>query len=473
MLKLLFRKEMGVILLFLLLCITGLVLVSFMGIQLYPRTNRPAVTSTITHQGYSALAFSQEYAEMIESQLMAIPGQDRVEVRYGNNQSTFTITFDWNVDSQQGMLDAESAFSQIEARLPSDLAEISKVRFSTGENAGFLIIGIGSPTESAENLYNTAQGILEARMTRVEDVETVEILKVEELRAEIELRQHEMLQYGLVIGDIDTALQQGSNARSIGTLKDGNSQLSVQIIASQSDLLDIGQTIVRETASGIVRLDDVADISIEYAVPDVTFVMEGQRGIQIIATPVDGGNIRNMSNDIIDIVYMARETGELPADTQIHLLLDPAAYINRSIGHVIKAAIIGALLAMMVVFMALGKIRNTLLIGISLPVTMVLSFIPLYLMDISLNLISLGGMALAVGMIVDSAIVVIENIHRFRVEENYTPGDRKHLQDLIVRAVRQVRSPVIASTLTSVLVFLPISFTAPLTNAILGEQSIV
>jgi HAE1 family hydrophobic/amphiphilic exporter-1 len=166
----------------------------------------------------------------------------------------------------------------------------------------------------------------------------------------------------------------------------------------------------------------------------------------------------------------AKAQGVLPEDTVFQKYLDPAEYINRSIRNVIRAALLGAALAMMVVLFGLGELRNTLLIGISLPVTLVLSFILMYFFKVSLNLISLGGIALAVGMIIDSAIVVIENIHRFRMEEAPV-RDNGHLRDLVIRAVGQVRAPVIASTLTSVLVFLPISFTAPLTNAILGDQS--
>jgi HAE1 family hydrophobic/amphiphilic exporter-1 len=131
---------------------------------------------------------------------------------------------------------------------------------------------------------------------------------------------------------------------------------------------------------------------------------------------------------------------------------------------------IGAALAMFVVLMSLGEMRNTLLIGISLPVTLVLCFIPMYFLKVSLNLISLGGLALAVGMVIDPAIVIMENIHRFR-RENSPIKNNGHLKDLIIRAVKQVRSPVIASILTSVLVFLPILFTAPLTSAILGDQA--
>lgn len=472
MLRLIFRKELGVVLLFALLCTAGVVLVSRLGVQLYPRTSRPAVSSSLSHQGYSAIAFSREYGEMVESKLMGLPGLSRLEMRYGSNSSRFTITFDWDVDAEEALDNTEAALSQIENRLPSNLQGVSRVRFSTGENAGFLILGLSSPSASAEDLHQRVTGSLESRLSSVEDVELIEVLSVEELEVDIILRQIDMLRYGITISEVNSALQEHSSVQSVGSLREGGSSFSVHVAEEERSLFDLDRRVIRRTNGALIRLEDIADVEIEYSIPSSTFVMEGNRGIQLVATPIDGGNIRSMSEEITQLVYRARETGDLPEDTQINLLLNPAEYINRSISNVIQAALIGAGLAMLVVFFTLGKVRNTLLIGISLPVTMFLSFILLYFFEISLNLISLGGMALAIGMIVDSSIVVIENIHRFRHEENHT-DDEAHLRDLIIRAVVQVRAPIIASTLTSVLVFLPITFTAPLTNAILGEQSMV
>lgn len=473
MLSLIFKKRVGVVLLFALLCAAGAVLVTQLSVQLYPRTNRPRLSSSIRHDGISAVAFSNEYGEMIEGRLIAIPGAELVEARYGANQSTFTITFAWDVDAHTAQADAEAALASIGNQLPSDLTGVSRVRFFAGENAGFLILGLSSPTVTAEEMYRTVTSSLESRLNQVRDVDVVEVLSVENLRVDIVLRPTDMLHFGLTIVDVNNAMRSaGAATQSVGSLVDGPTRYSVRIDREQRGLMEIGDTVIREIGGVAVRLSDIADIDISYTIPSATFVMEGTRGIQIIATPVDGGNIRTMSEEITRIVLDARDSGVLPADTEFNLLLDPAQYINRSIVNVVQAALIGALLAMLIVFLTLGEIRNTMLIGVSLPVTLVMSFILLYVFDVTLNLISLGGMALAVGMIVDSSIVVMENIHRFRVDEAHD-GDVPHLKDLIIRAVAQVRGPVIASTLTSILVFLPISFTAPLTNAILGEQSTV
>ena len=465
-----FRKRVGVLLLFVLVCAGGILSVTQLPVQLYPRTMRPRMNTTLSHEGYSAIAFSQEFADTIESQMLTVEGVDLLEVRYGSNRSSFTFTFDWQTDAEKAKVDVEAVIANVMSRLPSSLQSAPRVRFSTGENAGYLMLGVSSPTVSPEDLYSLLVTDIEPRLSQVEDVDLIEIFNVEDLEVSITLRQMDMLNYGLTISDVNSAMRTNQSSQSVGSLREGRSSVSVRFTRESIDLFDLPELPIARIGDITVRLEDIADVEIEYTVPRSTFVMDGNRGIQLMATPIDGGNIRTMSAGVTEILAEARETGALPADTEIALFLDPSDYIDRSISSVVQAAMIGAVLAMLVVLLALGEFRNTLLIGVSLPVTLIISFVLMYAFGVSLNLISLGGMALAVGMIVDSSIVVMENIHRFRTEENHSE-DNGHLKDLVSRAVKQVRTPVLASILTSILVFLPISFTAPLTNAILGDQA--
>jgi len=470
MLEAIFGKKTGVILLIVLLCAVGALLATRLPIQLYPQTQRPRVRARINHTGVSAVDFAEEYADSIESRLLAVDGVDLLEVRYENDRSAFSMTFDWKSDPEQAKSDVDAAMSSISGLLPSDYRNNYRVGFFSGENAGYLVLGITSGTISPEELYSILDTTVSPMMNRIEDAESVDIYRVEDLDVEVTLRQPDMLAYALTIRDVEDALLAGYRPESVGTLGHGNTEYSVRFQRGIDSIFDVGRIVIAQRGNVSIRLQDVADISLNYVLPSRSFIMNGSRGIRITAAPIDGGNVRTMSEDIVAVLEEARVEGVLPGDTVFELYVDPAEYINRSIRNVINAALLGASLAMLVVLLSLGELRNTLLIGISLPVTLILSFILMYLFKVSLNLISLGGIALAVGMVIDSSIVVIENIHRFRREEGEV-RENKQLQSLIIRAVKQVRAPVIASTLTSVLVFLPISFTAPLTNAILGDQA--
>jgi HAE1 family hydrophobic/amphiphilic exporter-1 len=470
MLGLLLRKRLGVLTLFALLLVGGVYLFSQLSIQLYPRVNRPRLTTSIRHNGYSAVNFHKEFASLIESRLLAVHGLELLEARYGSNQSSFTLTFDWRSDADTVKADTEAALTTINNSLPAELQGSVNVRFFSGENAGYLMLGLSSPSVSPEDLYKLVNTNARPRLIQVPDVDVVEIFNVEDLQANIVLRQLDMLQYGLTIVDVNSALQATSSTQSIGSLTEGPLRLSVSYTKEEPKLFDLPELVVKQLSGVPIRLKDIADVSIYYTIPSATFVMEGSRGIQVIVNPIDGGNISTMSQAVQRELAALRNEGLLPPDTAFNALLDPADYINRALSNVLQSLLLGAALAMVIVFIMLGEIRNSILIGLSIPVSLILSFIPMRGFAVSLNLISLGGMALAVGMIVDASIVVMENIHRYRVEEGHA-GDARHLRELIIRAVAEVRPSIIASALTSILVFLPLSFTAPLTNAILGDQA--
>lgn len=470
MLKWLLSRQTAFFLLIIILVGIGILFVSMLPVQLYPQTQRPRVRVRISHEGYSAVDFYKNYGDQIESNLLTIDGMDILQVGYGNDRSDFDITFNWEVDSETARIDTEAVMVSIDSGLPADIQGEYSVRFFTGENAGYLMLGVTSDIVSPEELYKLLISNVESSLELVEDVDLVEIFNIEELNAEIILRHMDMLAYGLTIDDIDSVLREGYSPIPLGNLEEERTDYSVRFEKGSISLFNLEDLVISDKNGVIITLKDIADVTVGYVSSRQTFVVDGGRGVRLTVTPVDGGNIRNMSEEAQSILIAAREEGLLPADTKFSLFIDPADFINRAINNIVQSAVIGAILAMIIVFLTLGQLRNTLLILISLPVTLILSFILMYLFKISLNLISLGGIALAVGMVVDSSIVVMENIHRFRMNEAPVK-DNLHLKNLIIRAVAQVRSPVIASILTSILVFAPISFTAPLTNAILGDQA--
>jgi HAE1 family hydrophobic/amphiphilic exporter-1 len=465
-----FNKKVGVLLLTVLLCGAGVFLATELPIQLYPQTQRPRVRVVINHEGISAVDFSTEHAEEIESRLLAVDGVDILEVEYENDRSDFTLTFDWKTDAEEAKADVDAAMTSIVNLLPADLRDNYRVGFFSGENAGYLIIGVSSVSTSPEELYRILNTTVQPMMSAVDDAESVEVYRVEDLEVEVVLRQEDMLAYGLDIRDVESAMQNGYRPESVGRLEQGDTAFSVRFHRGIDSVFDVGRIVIAQIGNVSVRLQDVADVTIHYTLPSRAFIMGGTRGIRLTASPIDGGNVRKMSQDVRSVLTEARAEGVLPEDTMFQMYLDPAEYINRSISNVVRAALLGAALAMAVVLFGLGELRNTVLIGISLPASLIMSFILMYVFRVSLNLISLGGIALAVGMVIDSSIVVIENVHRHRMEEAPIRSN-DHLKELIIRAVDQVRAPVVASTLTTVLVFAPISFTAPLTNAILGDQA--
>jgi HAE1 family hydrophobic/amphiphilic exporter-1 len=470
MLKLIFRKTTGFLVFSVLLCALGVWLATQLPVMMYPQTRRPMVTIRFSHPGISAVDFQQEYAGRIEPRLAALDSVDMMETTYSSDSSLITITFDWEIKSDDAKSAVESTMFSINSGLPSEIKDAYTIRFREGENAGFIVMGATSASTPPEELMELLSANVEPRLRSIHDVEEFTLSGLEELQVNVTLDQASMLSYGITIVDVNNAFQAGLSPQPIGTLRESGIRYSVRFDREDRDLVALPGLEIKRIGDTLVALEDIAEIDIRYSVPGRVFLIEDRPAIQISLTPIEGGNLNRMTEELLAIMGDARDSGQMPEDTSFELYVDPAKYINRSIDQVIKAALIGGALAILIVFLILGEPRNTLIIALSLPVSIMLSFILMSAFNVSLNLISLGGFALAVGMIVDSTIVIMENIHRWRREDKRVLNAAmwKHI---VMDATRQVRAPVIASTLTSVLVFLPLSFSAPLANAILGDQA--
>ena len=470
MIRALFTRMTGFLVLAAVLLGAGIVLVSRLPIMMYPQTERPRVRVSLSHPGISAIDFQSNYADYMEPHLIGLENLEIIESTYASDQSNFNLTFDWNMDRDEAIDDVESLLYSLNGGFPDEIQDSYKVGSWQKENAGFLVMGVFSASSSPERLYAQLARSVEPRLNKVADIEDIGFYNVEDLKVDIVLKQRSMLPYGVTISDVNVALREGIVPIPLGSLKEEGTNYSIRFSRDAQGLREIEKLGVKDIGDRTITLGEIADISIEYTLPGTLFLVDGEPVVQLTATPVEGGNVTEMTDEIMAVMETARDEGLIPDDSEFHLFLDPAKYIQRAISNVVRAALIGGALAVIIVFLILGEVKNTLIIAFSLPFTIILSFILMWVFNISLNLISLGGLALAVGLIIDSTIVVMENIHRLRLE-NGRPGSRSEWREIVSAATDQVRAPVIASVLTSVLVFFPISFTAPLTNAILGDQA--
>ncbi len=471
MIRAVFSRITGFMALAALLFAAGIMLASRLPVMMYPQTERPRIRVSISHPGVSAITFQNNYAEEFEPGLLGLENLETIESSYASDESSFTLTFDWNIDRDDAIKDVESLLASLNSGLPEEIKDSYRIRSYQGENAGFLVMGITSEETSPEQIFSMLSRSVEPKLEKIDDVEEIGFFNVEDLSVDILLRQSAMLPYGIKISDVNLALREGILPFPLGSIEENSRSYSVRFNRGAQGIRNIERIVVKKIGDRSITLGEIADISIEYVLPANLFLVDGTPVVQLNATPVEGGNVSQMTEDIMTVMEAARSDGLIPADSQFRLFLDPAKYIQRAISNVVRAALIGGALAVFIVFLILGELRNTLIIAFSLPFTVVLSFILMYIFGVSLNLISLGGLALAVGMIVDSTIVVMENIHRLRVDHG-VPESRLAWREIVSAATDQVRAPVIASVLTSVLVFFPISFTAPLTNAILGNQAL-
>ena len=464
MLNFLFSRRKGILLLFAVTAALGIVLVTQLPTQLYPRIRKPQISVTLRHPAYTAVDFYESYGDVIENSLRGIRDVDVVEATYQTGITRIRVEFAWAVAPDEAITRVETAMTSLRGRLPDESRDYS-VGFWRGENQGFLAVAISSSELGPQALYDLVEPVLRGPLSRIEDAEEVEIVSVEELRAEVILNHDALLRFGLTPTQVGQAVQSGYRPQSVGAFRNAASQFNVRMMHGIDSIFDIEQIQVGSMEGTPIRLADVADVSVRYDLPRQVFRSNGNRSVMIFATPVDGGNIKQMADDVTAVLEQASRE-EFPSHVRFDHMVNPAEFIDNAVGNVVQAALIGAFFAMLVVVLLLGEAKNVLIIALSIPLSMSISFILLYLFDVSINLISLGGMTLSVGMIIDSSIVVMENIHRHRKER---ADSGPVTVSLIIESVREVSAAVIVATLTSIVVFLPLSFTSPLTSAVLGD----
>ncbi|MFP4302304.1 MAG: efflux RND transporter permease subunit [Spirochaetaceae bacterium] len=458
----LFSRHRGILIVAVAGVVAGLFLLAQIPVTLYPNTTKARIAVGLSYPGYTPQDFREQYGEQIESRLSSLEGVEQVEGRYQTNRVFYTVEFDWETDSEEARRDVEGAMSETRSILPSELDDYWVSTFGS-EETGYLAVASHSSELSSQELYELIEPVLAPRLSAVEDAESADIIRVTELRASIEFEPQALAAQGLHLSDVIRAVESGHQAIPLGSIREEGESVNVRITRGVPTIYDVGKIPVSSDAESAIVVDDVADVSINLELPRRLFRANGERAVLLVVTPRQGGNVNQMVDDVREVM----EEASFPEHVSFEFLIDPSEFIDNAIRGVIQSAILGALFALLAIVIFLGEARNVFVIFLSIPLSIVLSFILMYLFDISINLISLGGMTLSVGMIIDATVVVMENIHRHRRESR--PRSTAEYRVVINTAVREVRGAITGAVITSVLVFLPLSFTSPLTNAILGN----
>jgi HAE1 family hydrophobic/amphiphilic exporter-1 len=262
-------------------------------------------------------------------------------------------------------------------------------------------------------------------------------------------------------------LQSSLQGASGGALTVGTQKLSIQMPRAVNAVEQLGRVLVTAPSGRTVHLSDVARIDFGLSTSGTrSFKTSGAPSLILFASPRAGGNVKEMSEQILALVASVKPS--LPPDVQYRVLVDPSEFIRAAVSNVFHEVVLGSLLAVVVLFLFIGSFRNVLTAAIEIPLSMVLAFLLMKLSGMNLNIISLGGLALSAGMNVDASVVVLENIFR-HFEEHPGQLDAETRVRLVLRAVREVWFAVVASTVSSLVVFAPLAFTSGLSYAVLGD----
>jgi HAE1 family hydrophobic/amphiphilic exporter-1 len=439
-------------------------------VSLFPNSSKPMIHVMMGYGNYTPEEFLNSFGSSLEEQLRAINTErlhvNQVTASYDSSSADISVEFEWGCPPLEALREVDSVVNAYSARFPSEIRNSTRT-WSNSENSGFMAVSFYSSKRSLNDIYSALDPILSPLLAKVPDAGDSGLYNPARKDVQIEINPERMASLQLLPRDLSRAIEDGLYGANGGSFASAAQRYSISMPRALQSVADLAKLPVRSSSGSVIHLGDIAKI--EYAAkPGGTrsFKTNGAPSIILFAEPKAGGNVKRMSEDILSLIEKARPN--IPADISFKVLVDPSEFIRSAIQNVMREVLMGGMLAVCILFLFVGSFRNTVTAAIEIPLSMVLAFIPMKLSGMNLNLISLGGLALSAGMNVDASVVVMENIFR-HFEEVKGPLTASKRLDILVRSVKEVRFSVIASTIASLVVFIPLAFTSQLSNAILGD----
>ncbi|NVC25454.1 hydrogenase expression protein [Kocuria sp. WN036] len=443
-----------VALLTLFIAVFGLFTMTQLKQELIPAIELPQTTVVTAVPGASPEVLDEQVSEPISRAVGDLDGVEQVVATSSANMSMVSIAYEYGTDSDEFNASVESAIGAL-TTLPND-AEPNVMSGGTDQMPVIFMTASSSELDETE-LSAALQDTVKPRVESIEGVRSAAVSGGAVQRVEITPDQAAMAQHGLTQQAITQALQDNGTTLPLGSVgKDGTSS-PVDGGTPLGSLEDLGALpLASQTQPDtVVHLDDVADLEIVTQEPTSITRMNGNRALSVSITATQGADVVGVSHAVEDAI--AELTGDVPG-LDLTVVFDQAPFIEHSIEGLATEGLLGLLFAVVVILVFLVSVRSTLVTALSIPISVLVTFIGLNLGGHSLNMLTLGALTIAIGRVVDDSIVVIENIKR-----HLAYGEPK--VHAILTAVREVAGAITASTLTTVAVFLPIA----LVGGMVGE----
>lgn len=446
-----------------LLIVFGLVAFSRLPLREFPDIDPPIVSISVNYPGASASVVETRITQVIEERIAGIGGVRFINSRSRDGRANISIEFDVNRDIDAAANDVRDRVSSVADRLPPE-AFAPEVQKADADDDVILWLNFASQNMSTPELTDYANRFLVDRFSAIDGVARIQVGGARDYAMRVWLDRRALAARGLTSGDVERALRAENVEAPAGTLESGAVAYTMRIDRPFRTAEDFGNLVIARGEGYLVRLADVARV--ERGTVDDRTMFRGN------GEPMVGlGIVKQSTANTVDVATEAKALADelnntLPEGMQIYRAFDSSVFIEASIREVWTTLGIAVVLVTLVIFLFLGSFRTTLIPAITVPVSVIATFIVLYALGFTLNLLTLLALVLAIGLLVDDAIVVLENIHRRMQEENESP---------LVAAfngTRQVGFAIIATTMVLMAVFIPITLMEGNTGRLFTEFAV-
>lgn len=440
------RRPVTTVVVFVSLVAVGLVAARLLPLEYFPALDVPFIGIQVPYQGSTPEEVEREITRPVEEVLATLAGIKRLDSRSSESGSFIELTFDWGEDVAVKAVEARERVEAIRDQLPADVRRINVFKFNFTDQP-VLRLRI-----SSERDLSAAHDMLVRQLVRplerIPGVARVDLEGIEPREIRIELIADRVAAHGVDLVELQQRLQQVNFSDSAGLIRDNGTRYRVNPRGEFRSIEEIGDLVVG--AQGL-RLRDIAEIRYDSQRRTYARHLDRKYAIGISVFKEGGANLVDVGRRALAEVERIGQTPEMRG-INVFFLDNQAEGVTESLSELLKAGLIGALLSLLVLYFFLGHLQTTLMVSLAVPVAITITLGVMYFLGLSLNILSMMGLMLAVGMLVDNSVVVSESIHR---EHENTPGDP---EGSALRGVRAVGLAVAAGTLTSAAVFLPIIF---------------
>ena len=446
------------------LILFGVIGFNLLGIREYPAIDPPVITVNTSYAGANADVIESQITEPLEKSINGIPGIRTMTSSSSVGNSRITVEFELSTNLEAAANDVRDKVSQAVRNLPQDIDAPPVVTKADADGDFIILMAIQSQSKGLMELSDYAENVLQNKFQTIPEVSAVNINGQKRPAMRLWIDPDKMNAYNIAFNDITTVLQQENVETPSGKIYGNHTELTIRAMGRLTTEKDFQDLIIRDNADGIVRLRDVAKVELGPENYERTWKINGVNGVGLAIIPQPGANYINISDEFNKRLEEIKQSQK--GDIQFTTLIDNTLNVRRSLDEVKETLMISFLLVMLVIFVFFRNWLIAIRPLIDIPISLIATFFVLYFLGYSINILSMLGIILATGLVVDDGIVVTENIYR-----KFEGG--MHIRKAALEGSKEIFFAVISTSVTLAIVFLPVLFLEGFVGSLFSEFAVV
>lgn len=458
------KRPVGSVVMSLIIILMGILGFNFLGIRLYPAIDPPVITVKTTYTGANSEVIESQITEPLEKAINGIEGVKTISSQSAIGSSTITVEFNLGADLEKAANDVRDKVSQGMKSLPQDIDSPPIVTKADANSDPIIMLTVQSTSMNAVELSDYAENVLQEKLQTIPGVSSVSIYGQQKPAMRLWLDPKKMAAFNLTASDISMALDKENVEMPGGKIRGNSTELTIKTFGRLETEEDFNNLIIKQTDNQVVRLRNIGEAVLGPQDEESGATINGATGIMLVLIPLPGANNIQIADEFYKRLDQIKET--MPKGLELNIGRDKSVFVRQSVRDVVETLGIAILLVVLIIFLFFRDWKIALRPLIDIPVSLIGTFFVMYLFGFSINVLTLLGIVLATGLVVDDGIVVTENIFK-KIERGMDKWKAAF------EGTREIFFAVISTSLTLAIVFIPVIFLQGFTGRLFREFGIV